>query len=299
MTNPQQSICVFAPAKINLFLHLTGRRNDGYHTLQSLIGFADIGDVIDIEPAEDFAFSVKGPFSEPLEREDAGGKNNLVIKAAQGLAEIVNKPLDIHIRLTKNLPIAAGLGGGSSDAAATIWGLQEYWGLNRDTPYLWPLMTRLGADVPMCLRCQPQMVEGIGEDLKPAPLMPEIPIILVNPLHTCSTEDVFLHSSSKVYKDNVSAPAGFSSVFEMIAFLQKCDNDLFDSAASLLPEIKNVMSALETQKDCLFAQMSGSGASCFGLFETINEAKKAAKIIAKDNPDWWVKTAWLNRPERY
>jgi 4-diphosphocytidyl-2-C-methyl-D-erythritol kinase len=295
----QQNLCVFAPAKINLFLHITGRRSDGYHTLQSLIGFADIGDVINIEPAQHFTFSIEGPFAGPLEREDADYENNLVVKAAQGLANIVDKPLNIHIRLTKNLPIAAGLGGGSSDAAASIWGLQKYWGLSRDTPYLWPLLTRLGADVPVCLRAQPQIMEGIGEALKPAPLMPDIPILLVNPSQSCSTHEVFLRSSSKVYKDNIKAPAGFSTVFEIIHFLQKCDNDLFDSAVSLLPEIRNVMSALEMQKDCLFARMSGSGASCFGLFETMNEAKKAAKIIAKDNPEWWVKTAWLNRPERY
>lgn len=290
---------IFAPAKINLFLHLTGRRSDGYHTLQSLVGFADIGDMVEIEPAESFGFSIDGPFAETLKKEGMDGDNNLVVKAAQGLARIVDKPLDIHIRLTKNLPVAAGLGGGSSDAAAVIWGLQEYWSLSRDTPYLWPLMTRLGADVPMCLHCQPQIVEGIGEELKPAPLMQEIPILLVNPMQSCSTADVYLRSASKVYKDKINAPAGFSSIFEMVAFLRKCDNDLFDSAVSLLPEIRNVMAALETQKDCLFARMSGSGASCFGLFETMREAQKAAKIISKDNPDWWVKTAWLNRPERY
>ena len=298
MTN-LQNICVFAPAKINLFLHLTGRRNDGYHTLQSLIAFADIGDVIDIEPADHFDFSIEGPFAQNLEREDAHLDNNLVVKAAQGLAEIVDRELDVHIRLTKNLPVAAGLGGGSTDAAASIWGLQKYWSLSRDTPYLWPLLTKLGADVPMCLRASAQIVEGIGEELREAPLMPEVPILLVNPLHTCSTQDVFLRSSSKVYKNNIDVPAGFSSVFEIINFLQSCDNDLYDSAITLLPEIKNVMAALETQKECLFARMSGSGASCFGLFENMSEAKKSAKIIAKDNPDWWVKTAWLNRPERY
>ncbi len=295
----KHSIRVFAPAKLNLFLHLTGCRSDGYHTLQSLIGFADIGDIIEIEPAEHFHFSVEGSFAKTLEKEGTQSDDNLVVKAAQSLAQIVDKNLDVHIRLTKNLPVAAGLGGGSSDAAATIWGLQEYWGLSRDTPYLWPLLTRLGADVPMCLHCQPQVVKGIGEELGSALLMPEIPVLLVNPLQSCSTTDVFLRGANKVFKDNIDVPADFSSVFELIAFLQKCNNDLFDGAVSLLPEISNIMAALETQKNCLLARMSGSGASCFGLFETMNEAEKAAKIIVKDNPDWWVKLAWLNRPERY
>ncbi len=292
-------ITVFAPAKINLFLHLTGRRNNGYHTLQNLIGFADVGDIVEIEPAQNFMFSVEGPFADALKKDGAHSDKNLVVKAAYGLAEIVDKPLDVHIRLHKNLPIASGLGGGSSDAAATIWGLQEYWGLSRDTPYLWPLLTRLGADVPVCLHCQPQLAEGIGEELSPAPLMPEVPVLLVNPLQSCSTAEVFLRSSGKVYKDSIVPPPGFSSVYEIVAFLNTCDNDLFDSAATLLPEIKNIIAALETQKECLFARMSGSGASCFGFFETMNEAQKAGKIIAGDNPDWWVKTAWLNRPELY
>ncbi len=296
MEETQQNIRVFAPAKINLFLHITGRRNDGYHMLQSLIGFADVGDVISIEPAYDFAFSIEGLFAKHLENENID--ENLVVKAAKGLARIVDRPLDFRISLMKNLPVCAGLGGGSADAAATIWGLQEYWRLNRDAPYLWSLLMDLGADVPVCLRCKPQIVEGIGEELKPAPLMPEIPVLLVNPLYFCHTRDVFDCNCNKVYREYIDIPAGFSSVFEMVAFLQNCENGLFDSAVSVLPEIKNVIAALEAQKDCLFAQMSGSGASCFGIFETINEAEKAAKIIAKNHPEWWVKAAWVNKFER-
>ncbi|MFP4098046.1 MAG: 4-(cytidine 5'-diphospho)-2-C-methyl-D-erythritol kinase [Alphaproteobacteria bacterium] len=295
-----QKVCVFAPAKINLFLHITGRRHDGYHTLHSLVAFADCGDIIDIEPAAQFGFSVHGPFAPVLEGvgAGAGGDGNIVIKAAKELAQIVGKPLDLHIRLTKNLPVAAGLGGGSCDAAATLWGLQDYWGLNHNTPYLLPLMTRLGADVAMCLRCQPQIVRGIGEELYPAPLMPEIPIVLVNPLRPCLTQDVFLQSTNRAYREDVFVPAGFSNALELAAFLQNQHNDLYDGALALVPEINSVMSALEAHKECLLARMCGSGASCFGLFETIKDAKKVAKIISKNNPGWWVQTAWLNRPER-
>ncbi|MCK5374885.1 MAG: 4-(cytidine 5'-diphospho)-2-C-methyl-D-erythritol kinase, partial [Alphaproteobacteria bacterium] len=157
----QHNISVFAPAKINLFLHITGRKSDGYHLLQSLVGFADVGDIIEIEPSDKFLFTIEGPFASALKYSGANGKHNLVIKAAQGLANIANKELNVHIRLTKNLPVASGIGGGSSDAAATLWGLQEYWKLSHDTPYLWPLMTKLGADVPVCLHCQAHLVQGV------------------------------------------------------------------------------------------------------------------------------------------
>lgn len=297
--NNNSKTSIFAPAKINLFLHLRGVRNDGYHKLQTLVSFADIGDVIEIKQAERFYFDIDGPYAHMLEADENGYDNNMVIKAAQGLAQIVGRDLNVNIRLTKNLPIASGLGGGSADAAAAIWGLQEYWGLSRSTPYLWPLLTKLGADLPMCLHCQSVVAEGIGEELGEPVLMPEIPVLLVNPLQKCSTSEVFLRSSRKAFKDKIDVPAGFSSIFELAAFLRKCDNDLFDDAAIILPEIKNVIIALETQKNSLLTRMSGSGASCFAIFETLKEAKTAAKSILKDNPGWWVRAGLLNRPERY
>lgn len=297
-----KTIRVFAPAKINLFLHLTGVQKNSYHKLQSLIGFADIGDYIEITSHDHFDFSINGPFAKAFGTNEHKASNtdnsNLVVKAARTLSQIEGTNLRIKINLEKNLPIASGLGGGSSDAAATIWGLQELWGLDRKAKYLLPLMAKLGADVPVCLNCRPCLVEGFGEELLPAPLMPEIPILIVNPLLPCPTAEIFKRNKIP-FKKKIELPDGFLNIYELTSFLRTTSNDLHASAVSLLPEISNIINALETQDECLIARMSGSGASCFGLFETMEAAEKAAKIVLEENPDWWVKSGWLNSPERY
>ena len=298
----KKTIRVFAPAKINLFLHLTGVQQNGYHTLQSLIGFVDIGDNIEITPHDHFDFSINGPFAKDFNATELKASNtdndNLVVKAARRLSQIEGANLKIKINLEKNLPLASGLGGGSSDAAAAIWGLQELWGLDRKAKYLLPLMAKLGADVPACLNCQPCVIEGFGEELLPAPSMQETPILIVNPLLPCPTADIFKRNTTP-FKEKITLPDSFATIFELLAFLRTTSNDLHTAAVYLLPEISNVISALETQSECLIARMSGSGASCFGLFETIEEAQKAAKVVSEENPDWWVKSGWLNSPERY
>ncbi len=294
-------ITVFAPAKINLFLHLTGKLSNGYHTLDSLVSFADIGDHISIEPAKSFSFHVTGEFAESFNNDEKAScidGGNLVIKAARGLSQIVDKALNVKITLTKNLPLASGIGGGSSDAAATIWGLQEFWGLAHDANYMPSLTKKLGADVPVCLYCRPSLMRGIGDEITPAPEMPEIPILLINPLVSCSTADIFLHHNGDFKKD-ISLPDKFSSANDLVKTLESLDNDLFNPSIKLVPEISNIMNALSTQQKCIFSRMSGSGATCFGLFETMKDAQQSAENIAKDNPDWWIKTGWLNRPERY
>ncbi len=297
----QKIISVFAPAKINLFLHLTRKMQNGYHALQSLISFADIGDLIEIEPADQFSLSIKGPFAsyfKEQEHHSAVGSSNLVVKAARALAQNADKPLNVKITLTKNLPLAAGIGGGSSDAAATLWGLQQLWGLDRNAPYLLPLMTKLGADVPVCMHCQPTLVEGIGEKLLQAPNMPEIPILIVNPLVSCPTAEIFMNHHG-LFKDKITLPDNFATVFELVDFLRTTQNDLYAPAAQLVPEIGNVLNALDADTQCLLSRMTGSGASSFALFETIESAHNAQKIIQDENPDWWAKVGWLNRPERY
>ncbi len=292
---------IFAPAKVNLFLHLTRKRRDGYHELQSLISFADIGDYVTIEPAQSFSFHVTGDFADSfLDNEQSSHLDcsNLVVKATRALSQISNKALKARITLTKDLPLAAGLGGGSSDAAATIWGLMQFWGIKSDEPYLLPLMTKLGADVPVCLNCQNSVVEGIGEILTPAPEIEEIPILIVNPLISCPTKDIFLHHNG-IFKEKIKIPDYFSSIFDYVDFLKSTDNDLYMPASKLVPEIGNIINALETQNSCLLARMTGSGASCFALFENIEQAKQAKQAIIDENPDWWAKTGWLGRPERY
>lgn len=299
MTN--KKISVFAPAKINLYLHLTGRLANGYHNLDSLVCFADIGDQVDIVEHDSFAFQVKGTFSNSFkerEKESFIDGDNLVVRAARSLAQITDKPLNVKITLTKNLPIASGIGGGSADAAATIWGLQELWDLPRNTDYLMPMLTKLGADVPVCLHSQTSVMRGIGDKLSPIDTLPEIPVVLVNPMVTCSTQDIFIRHSG-TYKKNKEFPKRHLSIHECIDVLQAYDNDLFNPAILCEPKIDDAMRALNLTQSCLLSRMSGSGATCFGLYETIENAEQAAAFIRSENPDWWVKAGWLNRAERY
>ena len=297
----QNARTIFAPAKINLFLHITGKTRDEYHKLDSLVCFADIGDSVIIEHSPSFAFEIRGPFAGEFPTEQCAStinNPNLVVKAARALSQIANKALNLKITLVKNLPLASGLGGGSSDAAATLWGLQDLWGLPRNADYLLPLMTKLGADVPVCMLCQPAIMRGIGDDLSPAPIMPEIPVVLIHSGRGCSTKDVFLKHKG-AFRENVDLPKKFGSVSDVVDTVGALHNDLSSAAIDLVPEIANVLNALESEDACLLARMSGSGESCFGIFETEEDAQKSARAIAADNPDWWVETAWLNRVERY
>ncbi len=294
-------LTVFAPAKINLFLHLTGKQDNGYHTLDSLVSFADIGDLITIEAAPSFSFHVTGEFAGEFNKNDSCTflhGDNLVIKAARSLSQATDKPLNVKITLTKNLPLASGIGGGSSDAAATIWGLQKLWKLSHKADYLDELLIKLGADVPVCLNCTPTVMRGTGEELSHAPIMPEIPILLINPIVSCSTTAIFSYHND-AFKKNIELPKQFNSITDLIKTLRSVGNDLYEPALELVPEIKNVITAINSYEGCLLSRMSGSGATCFGLFKTIEDAETASQNIAKTYPNWWIKTGWLNRPERY
>ena len=301
MTNHNNALSVFAPAKVNLFLHLTGKRVDGYHLLDSLVCFVDIGDTVTIEKAPRFSFEIKGEFAHHFKEKDRISNidsENLVVKAARCLAQICEKPLNIKITLEKKLPLAAGIGGGSSDAASTIWGLQEFWGLTRNEDYLMPLLTNLGADVPACLNCAPVIMQGIGDVLSNAPDMPEISIVLVNPMINCPTSNIFLHHQGH-FKSPIEMPECFTDIHDLTDFLMNTENDLYEPALKSVPEIGNVIHSIKIQEGCILSRMSGSGATCFGIFKNENSAIKAKQHILHDNPDWWVKTGWLNRPERY
>ena len=301
MLHSKNSVSVFAPAKINLFLHITGRRKNGYHLLDSLVCFVDIGDTIHIEQQSSFSFHITGCFADKFEEQDIIGNinsKNLVVKAARRLAQICEKPLNMQITLDKNLPLAAGIGGGSSDAASTIWGLQELWDLKRNEDYLLPLMTNLGADVPACLNCAPVIMRGIGDVITSAPDMPEVPILLANPMIDCPTQNVFIHYDGH-YKSDVQFPKHFTDIYDLVEFLKSTENDLYDAAVQSVPEISNVIQSIKIEQGCLLSRMSGSGATCFGLFESEEAAQNAKEHILRENPDWWVKTGWLNRPERY
>lgn len=301
---------IFAPAKVNLFLHITGRRSDGYHTLDSLVGFVDVGDMITIEKATTFSFSVTGDFAGAMNMlhtpEDfvlRGGERyidqgNLVVRAAHLLSDITGLPLKISITLEKNLPIAAGIGGGSADAAATVWGLVHYWKLSPDAPYIPALLERLGADVPVCYACAPRFMRGIGDVLLPPLDLPDLPILLVNPGVPCSTQDVFLRHEA-AYKHEMPLSHPLSETGDLIRFLKECENDLYGAAVQAVPVIGNVIHCLNAQDEVILSRMSGSGATCFALFETLEACQRAAKNLNAQNPDWWVRCGMLNRPERY
>ncbi|MGB0720540.1 MAG: 4-(cytidine 5'-diphospho)-2-C-methyl-D-erythritol kinase [Bdellovibrionales bacterium] len=296
--NSPPALTVFAPAKINLYLHVIARLQNGYHALDSLIAFTDIGDDIRITPAQSLQFSVEGPFASgfrPSELSAEPSSSNLVVKAVWRLAKLYHRSPDIHIHLTKNLPLGAGIGGGSSDAAAVIWGLLTFWGLPKDDPALMPLLTQLGADVPVCFSCETARIRGIGDILDPVPDIPETPFVLIYPGAPCPTADVFMRFGG-AFSTAVTLPDDWD---HMHGFLQRQRNDLRDAALEIVPDIRNALNMLETASGCSLARLSGSGSSCFGLFDTEDHAHEAAKDIAAENPDWWVKAGWIGRTQRY
>lgn len=300
MTLPSpQPISVFAPAKVNLYLHVTGKRKDGYHTLDSLAVFCDIGDTITIAAHPHFEFIAQGPYAKALPPADqitTTASQNLCVRAAKALSEITGEALQLKITLTKNLPVSSGLGAGSADAAATLYGLHRFWGRSEGAP-LAPLLAYLGADVPACYRCEPVWMSGTGTDLTPAPPLPELSILLVNPLKPCATRDVFLGYNGAP-RGALLRPPFFENTNAFLSFLRAQHNDLTPAAIPHVPEIANILTALEKTQDCLLARMSGSGATCFALYTTQQQAQATARRISADNPDWWTATGWINRSER-
>jgi 4-diphosphocytidyl-2-C-methyl-D-erythritol kinase len=279
---------VFAPAKINLFLHVGARRPDGYHDLCSLAAFADVGDRLTAEPDDSLSLTVAGPFAAEL----AGGDDdNLVAHAALALrAWARGKGLqcnDMRLRLEKNLPVASGVGGGSSDAAATLKLLDQVWQLNARRSDLQAIAVKLGADVPACLIAAATLMQGIGERLTPWPALPPLPVVLVNPGISLMTADVFralkMHSGT-----DAPAPVAFKSPREVADWLRVLRNDLEEPARRIAPVVGNVLSEISATSGCLLARMSGSGATCFGLYQSDAAASAAASALRASRPDWWI-----------
>jgi 4-diphosphocytidyl-2-C-methyl-D-erythritol kinase len=294
-------LTIFAPAKINLYLHVTGKTDGNYHTLDSLVNFADIGDEITIEPASQFSFDINGPYAGYFnaDAQKANDKStNLVVRTVFALAKKFEKLPDFKITLTKNLPLASGMGGGSSNAAATIWGLLEWWNIPTDTDDLPDLFVKLSADVPVCYYSQPARMQGIGEFITPVPDMPELDILLVNPGKPCPTDKVFADVKPP-YSNDIIFPAHFKSADQLIEFLAEQRNDLTAPASNIVSEIDEMLALLQKQSGCRLARLSGSGATCFGIFDNAAAAKLAEKTLKKQNPDWWVRAGTLNRIERY
>ena len=273
----------FAPAKVNLYLHVLGKRADGYHLLDSLIAFADIGDDITAAPADTLSLTVGGPEAKALAGLD---EDNLVLRAARLLAARAGIGAGTAIHLEKRLPAAAGIGGGSSDAAATLRALSRLWGDPLDDAMLMALALELGADVPACLAARPVWVGGIGERLERAAALPPAGIILVNPRRQLPTADVFRRRSGAFSAAGRFDPMPADAAGLAMALAPR-HNDLTDAAASLVPEIAAILDRLRDLPGALLARMSGSGATCFALFADRDTALAAGRALAAAEPGWW------------
>ena len=284
---PAGTISCFAPAKINLALHVVGRRADGYHLLDTMVMFAQAGDRITVENSDEDGFSVIGPFTDHV----PANARNLVLRARDALRATAVGHQAVHIRLEKNLPVASGIGGGSSDAAATLRALNKLWNAGVSQTDMARLGLSLGADLPMCLLARPARVTGIGENLIPLSSCPSFHAVLVNPGVAVSTPDVFSRLGSRDNAPLPVLPTGAHTA-SWLDWLSSTRSDLQPAAISAVPLIANVLAELERTNAAL-ARMSGSGATCFGIFQTNAEAGDAAQAIRERHPDWYVQETQL------
>jgi 4-diphosphocytidyl-2-C-methyl-D-erythritol kinase len=276
-----------ASAKINLYLHVVGKRADGYHRLESLVAFARHGDVVTVAPAAKFSLEIEGPFAAKL----AADEDNLVLRAARGLAKLLGTRKAAAITLTKNLPVASGIGGGSADAAATIRALQWLWN-KRDLDWkpLAELALSLGADVPVCLYDRTSYVSGIGEKLRHGGALPSADLLLVNPGVATPTPQVFTARTGGFSpSDPWETPPATTKMTtrQLVALLKKRRNDLTEPAIKVAPVIQEVLQAIDKTRGCLLARLSGSGATCFGIYADAASAEAAKAAIRKVHPNWW------------
>jgi 4-diphosphocytidyl-2-C-methyl-D-erythritol kinase len=267
-----------APAKLNLCLHVTGRRADGYHLLDSLVVFADVADRVFARPARGLSLAIAGPEGAGLEAE----ADNLVLRAAR-MMDVT----DVALVLDKCLPVASGIGGGSADAAATLRLLQRMTG--QSLPPMTQVL-RLGADVPVCLAGRPARMTGIGEVVTPLPPLPPLACVLVNPRLPVPTPLVFAQLASRQNPPLPDLPSqALASAEALCAWLvTHSRNDLVTAAQDVAPILTDVQAALDGTRDCLFARMSGSGGTHFGLYASLQAAEAAADALRAAHPFWWI-----------
>lgn len=287
-TDPLMNSCL-APAKLNLTLRVGPPQSDGRHPLDSLVCFTQkLGDQLTVKPATDWRLEITGPFGEGL----GVGPENLVCRAAQILSAAGDIPAHAHLHLVKNLPLASGIGGGSADAAAAMHLLNKLWGLHLPQAELLNLGAALGADVPACLLGQPAQMTGTGETLRPTGPLSSMGVVLINPGVACPTGPVY-----RAYDDLGAGPdlvvealPDLGSREDLLAYLQAMPNDLEAAAISLVPEIGDAMALLAASPHVRFVRMSGSGATCFALFDDETAAQAAKKFIEKGlaNRRFWV-----------
>lgn len=264
----------YAPAKVNLSLRVVGRRTDGYHLLDSVVGFGAAADVLTVTPNESLSLSVRGPFSDGAPPD----ANNLVLRAAHALAEAMGITPTGALVLEKNLPVAAGIGGGSADAAAALRLLTRFWGVAPTAHETAGIALTLGADIPVCLESRARRMTGIGDVLTPLPAMPSAGLLLANPGLPCPTPAVF-KARTGPFSEPAAALEPGASAQSLADMLRAEPNDLTDAAIAVRPEIAPLLSDLAAAPGALLARMSGSGATCFALFETAARAKAAAREL--------------------
>ena len=277
-----------ARAKLNLSLHVCGRRDHGYHELESLVAFASVADHLALDPARPEGLTVQGPFATAA----GDDQDNLVLKAVRQLRHFKPALHSGYLTLTKYLPARAGLGGGSADAAAALRLLARLNGFSLDDPELLEAARLIGADVPVCLKSRPVMMRGIGDRLGEPLNLPRLPAVLVKPPVGVATPDVFARLGLAKGEQTGRPPhpeLSVASADGFVARLRLLGNDLQAAASAIAPVIADCVVALSRQQGCQLARMSGSGSAVFGVFETATQARAAASLIARRHSDWWVK----------
>lgn len=276
-----------APAKVNLTLRVPGRRPDGFHEISSLVVFAGVGDSVELTASENPSFTIKGPFASALT-----GDGNLVEQAVALFAQMFPDVPPVSVTLDKQLPVAAGLGGGSADAAATLRLLARLYPGHVLLEQLDEIAASLGSDIVVCLRSSASWMCGRGEKVEPVANFSQLPGVLVNPGVPLSTADVFqalgASALTSTGKDEMSQRPALDSRSNLLAYLREMPNDLQGAAVQLAPVISDVLDAISETSGCALARMSGSGPTCFGIYDTEADAQKAQKTIAARHPQWWV-----------
>jgi 4-diphosphocytidyl-2-C-methyl-D-erythritol kinase len=289
LSAPADPLVEAAPAKLNLYLHVVGRRADSYHLLDSLVAFTGYGDSLRAMPADELSLALDGPFAAVLDGESLDA--NLAFKAARLLRAKAARG-GASLVLTKNLPVAAGLGGGSADAGAALRLLRRLWRVDIGDAALAELAQGLGSDVPVCVRSAPAYFGGVGEVLSEAPVLPPAGVVLVNPGVPLSTPKVF-GARQEPFSDPGRLDRAPRDVAELAARLAERRNDLEPAAISLVPVVATVLAALAASPGCRLARMAGSGATCFGLYDSAGSAAAAAEWLAARQRGWWIKSTYL------
>ncbi len=289
------SITINAPAKLNLHLHITGKMPNGYHRLESLSVFLELYDDITLTPAEDVFLEIQGDFAETLNTDDA---HNHVLRAAMLLLDKAQHTGGVKLILNKRIPIGAGLGGGSSDAASTLRALNDYWKLEQSSAELHHLGAKIGSDVPLCLQQTPTWVSGTGEQLTSLHLPCALYAVVIFPNHPLSTKDVYAGVTQDMYREEISCPT-FEDKQVFIDWLKNQSNDLQTPAMRMLPQLQDISNACDAIDTALCHRMTGSGSAWFLLFDDWQYAIDAGKHLAMTHTDWWVRTASILEGDRY